>query len=233
MMRRILSQAGFTMIELLVVIAVLGILAVAVLSAINPIEQINKGRDTGHQSDAEQLLSGVDRYFALHELYPWNDMEYNAGLDADETIDEPLPNGDNCAVTTINGFDFCLVPDGVPLDTSAATLPAALTTCTGNLESSWMCALTETSEVKPSFTDRLRAASVGNELYLYKEGTKTASLHVCFVPQSDGFKKNAVDACSTVADSGATVNPGQCPGTQAGTTYTKSGDPDLPEMICL
>ena len=73
LLHRLIKQAGFTMIELLVVIAVLGILAAAVLSAINPIEQINKGRDTGHRSDAEQLLSAVDRYFALHELYPLND----------------------------------------------------------------------------------------------------------------------------------------------------------------
>ena len=62
---------GFTMIELLIVIAVLGILAVAVLAAINPIEQINRGRDTGGRSDAEQLISGIDRYYATKGQYPW------------------------------------------------------------------------------------------------------------------------------------------------------------------
>lgn len=69
---------GFTMIELLIVIAVLGILAVAVLSAINPIEQINRGKDTGSRSDAEQLLSAMDRYYATAGFYPW-------ALDADST----------------------------------------------------------------------------------------------------------------------------------------------------
>lgn len=63
---------GFTMIELLVVIAVIGVLAVAVLSSINPIEQINKGRDTRTRSDAAQLINAVDRYYAIHEVYPWN-----------------------------------------------------------------------------------------------------------------------------------------------------------------
>ena len=53
-MQKLKLQLGFTMIELLIVITILGILAVAVLSAINPIEQINRGRDTGRQSDAEQ-----------------------------------------------------------------------------------------------------------------------------------------------------------------------------------
>ena len=65
-------QRGFTMIELLVVIAVIGVLAVAVLSSINPIEQINKGRDTAIRSDAEQLISASDRYYAIHEEYPWD-----------------------------------------------------------------------------------------------------------------------------------------------------------------
>jgi len=62
---------GFTMIELLIVIAVLGILAVAVLATINPIEQINRGRDTGSRGDAEQLLSAIDRFNATQGLWPW------------------------------------------------------------------------------------------------------------------------------------------------------------------
>lgn len=62
---------GFTMIELLIVIAVLGILAVAVLAAINPIEQINRGKDTGNRSDSEQLLSATDRFYTTIGYYPW------------------------------------------------------------------------------------------------------------------------------------------------------------------
>lgn len=64
-------KKGFTLIELLIVIAVLGILAVAVLSAINPIEQINRSRDTGSRSDAEQLLGAIDRFYASQGYYPW------------------------------------------------------------------------------------------------------------------------------------------------------------------
>lgn len=60
------------MIELLVVIAIIGILAVAVLSAINPIEQINKGRDTGRRSDAGELIGAIDRYYASISYYPWD-----------------------------------------------------------------------------------------------------------------------------------------------------------------
>lgn len=70
-MKLLKSLKGFTMIELLIVIAVLGILAVAVLAAINPIEQINRGRDTGSRSDSEQLLSAIDRFYTTQNYYPW------------------------------------------------------------------------------------------------------------------------------------------------------------------
>ena len=62
---------GFTLIELLIVIAVLGVLAVAVLSALNPIEQINRSRDTGSRADAEQLLGAIERFYATKGYYPW------------------------------------------------------------------------------------------------------------------------------------------------------------------
>jgi len=71
MQRFLKSSKGFTLIELLIVIAVLGILAVAVLSAINPIEQINRSKDTGSRSDTEQLISAIDRYYAAKGYYPW------------------------------------------------------------------------------------------------------------------------------------------------------------------
>jgi len=80
------GRAGFTMIELLVVIAVIGVLAVAVLSSINPIEQVNKGRDTRTRSDAAQLLNAIDRYYAIQEIYPWNEASVNGGAETLPTI---------------------------------------------------------------------------------------------------------------------------------------------------
>ncbi len=69
--RKLKINKGFTLIELLIVITLLGILAVAVLSAINPIEQINRSRDTSSRSDAEQLINATDRYYATKGYYPW------------------------------------------------------------------------------------------------------------------------------------------------------------------
>lgn len=65
-------SSGFTMIELLVVIAIIGILAVAVLSTLNPIEQLNRGRDTRSRADASEMLAGSERYYTVNEIYPWN-----------------------------------------------------------------------------------------------------------------------------------------------------------------
>ncbi len=64
---------GFTLIELLIVIAIIGILAIAVLAALNPVEQINKSRDSASVADAEQLKNAVDRYYASKHYYPWKD----------------------------------------------------------------------------------------------------------------------------------------------------------------
>lgn len=65
-------KKGFTLIELLIVITIIGILAVAVLSAINPIEQIRRAQDQGRESDAAELLNGLERYYTAFFEYPWD-----------------------------------------------------------------------------------------------------------------------------------------------------------------
>ena len=90
---------GFTMIELLIVIAVLGILTVAVLATFNPIEQINRGRDTGSRSDSEQLLSAIDRYNANRGLWPWQDIDTDEDALSDLTlVTEDDPAGSTCSM---------------------------------------------------------------------------------------------------------------------------------------
>jgi len=65
------TTKGFTLIELLIVIVILGILAVAILSAINPLEQIRKANDSGRKSDSAELLNAVERYYTTFQKYPW------------------------------------------------------------------------------------------------------------------------------------------------------------------
>lgn len=59
------NKAGFTLIELLIVIALLGALAVALLAALDPLEQIKKGTDTGIRNTVGEVHSAMIRYTAL------------------------------------------------------------------------------------------------------------------------------------------------------------------------
>ena len=187
-------QAGFTMIELLIVISILGILAVAVLSAINPIEQINRGRDTGSRSDAEQLISAIDRFYAFQGFYPWVNSSNPGTITAIEwtTIGE---NGDavianNAWASTITGCSvFQRLSEGDP----------DIAGCTG------------TQELKLSFVNRLSEQNA-NPLYIYNSGVSGESTYVCFLPASGAFKTEAQKRCN-VAENGALpadFPPGAC-----------------------
>jgi prepilin-type N-terminal cleavage/methylation domain-containing protein len=62
---------GFTLIELLIVIALLGALAVGLLAALDPFEQLKKGTDTGVRNLVSEFHGAVIRYYALKSEMPW------------------------------------------------------------------------------------------------------------------------------------------------------------------
>jgi len=64
-------KKGFTLIELLIVIALLGALAVGLLAALDPFEQLKKGTDTGVRNTVSELHGAVIRYYAIKSLMPW------------------------------------------------------------------------------------------------------------------------------------------------------------------
>ena len=73
---RFSSIKGFTLIELLIVIAILGILAAVILVAIDPVEQLAKGRDAGRKNAVSQLGRAITIYYTSKLAYPpiasWN-----------------------------------------------------------------------------------------------------------------------------------------------------------------
>ncbi len=173
LLKKLRSQAGFTMIELLIVISILGFLAVAVLAAINPIEQINRGRDTSSRSDAEQLLSAIDRYYAFNGFYPW---QTGAGDNANKAMDWVSFSGG-----TVADANTCVVTDKL----SQSTDP----NCSGS------------DELKTTFVNRV-TDSTYNPLFIYNKGEQGDSTYVCFEPKSKAFLKDATDRCVDANGSG-------------------------------
>lgn len=60
------TKKGFTLIELLIVMAILGVLAVVVLVAINPVQQLARTRDSGRKSTITQLGHALEAYYTSH-----------------------------------------------------------------------------------------------------------------------------------------------------------------------
>jgi prepilin-type N-terminal cleavage/methylation domain-containing protein len=203
------SSRGFTMIELLVVIAVIGVLAVAVLSSINPIEQINKGRDTRTRSDAAQLINAVDRYYAIHEKYPWN---------VAATGYEPRP-------------DLLDAPDAVY--TYEGNLPGATPAAADGTLFGWTQTLVTTGEVKEGFVNRL---GNDNSISIFKAGVNNATMYACFVPTSLAFKQEAWDNCSsgvTPQEGDTGYADGAIETCDADADFTGPFDPAAENFICL
>jgi prepilin-type N-terminal cleavage/methylation domain-containing protein len=68
-----MKKAGFTLIELLIVIALLGALAVGLLAALDPFEQLKKGTDTGVRNTVSEVHGAVIRYYAVAgNKMPWD-----------------------------------------------------------------------------------------------------------------------------------------------------------------
>ena len=62
---------GFTLIELLIVIALLGALAVGLLAALDPFEQLKKGTDTGVRNTVSEIQGAIIRYYGIKNYMPW------------------------------------------------------------------------------------------------------------------------------------------------------------------
>ena len=83
---------GFTLIELLIVIALLGALAVGLLAALDPFEQLKKGTDTGIRNTVSEIHGAVIRYFAIKNEMPWGktDLDWQTATSAYNNAISPI-----------------------------------------------------------------------------------------------------------------------------------------------
>jgi prepilin-type N-terminal cleavage/methylation domain-containing protein len=71
MFTSIRNQKGFTLVELLIVIVIIGLLSVALFTAINPIEQQRRGQDTAAKGIITQLHQALTSYYVNNSQFPW------------------------------------------------------------------------------------------------------------------------------------------------------------------
>lgn len=82
--KKFFTRHGFTLIELLIVIAIIGILAAAVLVAIDPAKRTNQARDSARKNDIGSLAVELQAYYTTPGAgeYPLslNELTSSGGL---------------------------------------------------------------------------------------------------------------------------------------------------------
>jgi prepilin-type N-terminal cleavage/methylation domain-containing protein len=176
---------GFTLVELLIVIALLGVLAAAVLAAINPLEQANRARDTRMRSDASQLLAAVDRYYVASDHFPW----FTAGVDDND----PYGFTSAAALGTL-GPGIC--------GTSCTGTNYGLLIGTNELKSEFMN------------RDFVKATVDTDMLYIGKADAGATgiavSVYACWVPKSKSERAKATKSITVGSPTMATETPTAC-----------------------
>jgi len=68
---QVVNIKGFTLIELLVVMVIIGILAMAVIVAVNPLRNINQAKEANVKTDMSQIVHALKAYLTTNDgKYP-------------------------------------------------------------------------------------------------------------------------------------------------------------------
>ena len=156
-------KKAFTLIELLIVIALLGALAIGLMAALDPFEQLKKGTDTGVRNTAAELQGAGIRFYAVKGNVPW--------------CNPALPVTDGNCPNPISTHD--LAPGAVVSATAFNTV--AYNTAVDQIVTS--------GELKSNFVTL--SGSTLDKLYVTGNNgllAVSAEFAVCFKPQSKSFQ---------------------------------------------
>jgi prepilin-type N-terminal cleavage/methylation domain-containing protein len=178
-MKKYLSR-GFTLVELLIVIALLGVIATIVIAAINPIEQANRAADAGMKADASQMVSALDRYYASHNIFPWNTCSGGGCSAPVAKVDDPL------AWVSADAVEVGLcgtAGTGCRGSATPGELISALELQTAFLSKSWV-----------------GASDITAQLRVGKANGASSAVYVCWIPKSNSNRQNLINSAKTTAN---------------------------------
>lgn len=179
------NNKAFTLVELLIVIGLLGAIALIVLSAINPIEQSNRARDTKFKSDSSQLISAIERYFTQRAEFPWQTNTPATYTSAD------------------TAFPFT---SATSLDIGICGTSAAACSTDG--------LLIVNDELKTEFRNRDfikgNPSAVDKKINVGKATGSSSSIYACFVPLSKSMRQKSCTDGKVYTLSGSTRSAVSC-----------------------
>lgn len=176
-------HTGFTLIEVLVAVTILTVLTTATVVVLDPIEQLNRSRDTTTRADAGRLVAAVERYYALNGFYPWQ-------TDASDTGNF--------------GFSWNMLSEGVADADDCPMIEKLGVTASEN------CSTPGINELRQDFLERVtvvdpsspyETSAVADRLYVFHSGAADAP-YVCFAPVSKAFQAEATARVTAGVPSG-------------------------------